>query len=144
MRRIFPTLSTAIQAGQDSREDARKAAGFAALAQSILGGLETLACDSAVTVPPEALLPAVQATLDSVQGIGSDGRGTPLDAEARPVGAWRTLADHLCSDDEWAAALGSSWLLSLLLAAAERYLASGASQPIYSLDTRSSDGCKAI
>lgn len=93
--------------------------------QSVLGRLEALACDSAVSVPPEALLPAVQATLDCVQGLGSEVAGTPRDPEAQPVGAWKTLADHFCSDDDWAAALGSSWLLSLLLAAAERHLASG-------------------
>ena len=40
---------------------------LAALTHAILGRLESLACDCAVSFPPQEMLPAVQHTLDCVQ-----------------------------------------------------------------------------
>lgn len=114
-----------MQAGEEGKQRA-KSASYAALVQSILGRLESLACDCAVSMPPEGLLPAVQHTLDCVQGDGDAASASPATSDPELGDAWTCLAARFCSEDEWEAALGASWLLSLLLTAAERHLSTGA------------------
>ena len=47
-------------------ENGHRRRSLAALTHSILGRLESLACDCAVSFPPQEMLPAVQHTLDCV------------------------------------------------------------------------------
>lgn len=84
----------------------------------MLSRLEALACEAAASTPPPELLPAVQGTLDCVAG---DTSGTSGEAQA----SWQALENRFCSRQPGEARLGASWLLSLLVAAAERHLATG-------------------
>jgi len=66
-----------------------------------------------------------------LQGEGEDEEGVSSSGSLpnHYEDAWKELADFLCSENDVAANLGSSWLLTLLISLAERHLESSTSPP---------------
>lgn len=91
--------------------------------EAVLEKMEEVACECAVATPPEEMLEAVRETiaaaksgrLDWEEGVsGGSFGGGPLSPE------WAKLAELLSGDDDLKGQLASSWLLSLLVAVADK------------------------
>ena len=76
-------------------------------------------------LPEISTLSCLTVAVARLQG-GSEEPGTAsLPDFGQLDSVWTCLADHFCGENSWAARFGASWLLSLLVAAAEQHLASG-------------------
>lgn len=92
------------------------------LTDTVLKTIEEIACESAVAVPPENMLVTVCHTIASARGekqkhedeLSPTTQGEKLDSE------WTQLAGLLSGRNESDARLASSWLLSLLVAIADK------------------------
>ena len=97
--------------------------------------IEEIACESAVATPPDEMLFTVCHTIASAKGLETEPVLHPLPViEGSGLdGEWSLLASLFVSKDESDGQLASSWLLSLLVAVADKERLEGKSHILYML-----------